>query len=56
MNDILNGYQNIRSEFLDYIEYLHANGLELDENGNEVSKDAKQLLLTQNSKDDDDDE
>ena len=44
MNDINN------LDILSYIEYLEANGLTLDENGNEIKKDEKTLSLSYGNK------
>ena len=44
------------NDFMNYIAYLEANGLTLDENGNEVPKDKGLTLSLNISEEDDDDE
>ena len=43
---------NTELEFMKYLEYLYVNGLELDENGNEVSKE-KTLTLKLDEREED---
>lgn len=52
MSNILEEYNSLRTSVLDYMEYLYANGLELDENGNEVPIDKNKLILKQESDED----
>ena len=50
MNDFFEQIQSDElSSIMNYLEYLEANGLTLDENGNEVPKDEDDKLTLDNS-------
>ncbi len=51
----MNNDDKIPNSFMDYMEYLYVNDLELDDNGNEVPKD-KSLILKLDDESDEDEE
>ena len=53
MSNLIDEYEEIRNGIMNYLEYLYVNDLELDEDGNEVSKDTKRLILCTDDGEDD---